>query len=161
MYCPKCAQPNGDEAKFCRACGENLTAFAQAMSKHLPVMLASKLDEHIERKDNRLRRDGVMTGLSGIFLLLSGVWSMASNPAAWLPAVLMFVGALILLLASGWDMLAYWRSKSRNTKDARLPPPVETGKLEASSPPQIPQASVAEQTTRQLDRVAGRSGELS
>jgi len=74
---------------------------------------------------------------------------------------LMFIGALILLLASAWDMLAYRRSKSRDTKNARLPPPVETGKLEASSLRVIPQASVTEQSTRQLDRVGGRSGELS
>jgi hypothetical protein len=161
MYCPKCAQPNGDDARFCRACGENLTAVAQAIRKHLPVTLASKLDEHIARKDNRMRRDGVLTGLSGLFLLLSGVWSAASNPAAWLPAVLMFVGALILLLASGWDMLAFKRSRLRGAKDSRLSPAVKTGELEASSPRQIPPASVTEQTTRHLDPAASRSGELS
>ena len=160
MYCPKCGEPNGEGVKFCRACGENLTVIAQAMSKHLPVILVSKLDEHIEQKDNRIRRDGVMTGLSGIFLLLSGIWQVVAG-GAWLPAVLMFVGALILLLASGWDMLAYQRSRSRKTKNAQLSPPVETGKLEVSSPQQIPPASVTEQTTRRLERVSHGSGELS
>jgi uncharacterized membrane protein YvbJ len=57
MYCPKCAEPNADDTKFCRACGENLTVVAQAMSKHLPVVLVSKLDEYLGRKDERIRRD--------------------------------------------------------------------------------------------------------
>ncbi|HKC65928.1 MAG TPA: zinc ribbon domain-containing protein [Pyrinomonadaceae bacterium] len=159
MYCPKCAQANSDDAKFCRTCGENLTVIAQAMSKHLPVMIASKLDEHIARKENRLRRDGLMTGLSGILLLFSGIWQVAAHTGAWVSALFMFVGAFILLLASGWDLLAYKRFKSRNAGNTKLPA-AETGELEASSLPRIPAASVTEQTTRRLERAASRSGDL-
>jgi hypothetical protein len=161
MYCPKCAHPNSDDTKFCRACGENLTVVAQAMSKRLPVMLASKLDAHIERKENRIRRDAVMTGLSGIFLLLSGIWHVAAQTGGWLSAVFMFTGALILLLASGWDWLAYQRSKSRQALNAQMPQSVETGKLEAGSARQLPPSSVTEQTTRHLGSAVSGSGNLS
>ncbi|HEY3039099.1 MAG TPA: zinc ribbon domain-containing protein [Pyrinomonadaceae bacterium] len=156
MYCPKCAQPNADDAKFCRACGENLTVVAQAMAKHLPLTLVSKLDEHIEKKHNRLRRDSILTGLSGVFLLLSGIWMIVGHQGSGISAVFMFVGALLLFLASAWDMLAYQRTKSRQSIDAKSSPPIETGKLEASGPRQIPAASVTEQTTRHLDPSAGR-----
>src|SRR3989442_653141 len=63
MYYPQCAEPNGQEVKFCRACGEDLTIIAQAVARHLPVMLVSKLDKYVERKDERMRRDGMLTQL--------------------------------------------------------------------------------------------------
>jgi len=150
MYCPKCAEPNSEDVKFCRACGEDLTIIAQAMSRHLPVTLVSKLDEYVGRKNERMRRDGILTGFSGVFLLVSGIWQLLSNPSAWLPAVFMFVGALIMLIVSMWDMLAYKRSRSRSSQDARLPSAAATGELKEHEPRQIPPA-VTENTTRRLD----------
>ena len=151
MYCPKCAEPNSEGVKFCRACGENLTVIAQAMSRHLPVVLVSKLDEYVERKSERMRRDGILTGASGAFLLVSGIWQMASNPGAWLPAAFMFVGALIMLMVSMWDLLAYKRSQSRNAQRGGSPSAAETGELNGSDPRQIPPTGVTEDTTRRLD----------
>jgi len=150
MYCPKCAEPNSEDVKFCRVCGEDLTIIAQAMSRHLPVMLVSKLDEYVERKNERMRRDSILTGFSGVFLLVSGIWQLASNPGAWLPGVFMFVGALIMLIVSMWDMLAYKRTRSRNARDGRLPSAVYTGELKEHEPGQIP-PGVTENTTRRLD----------
>src|SRR5713226_2679991 len=143
MYCPKCAEPNSEDVKFCRACGEDLTIIAQAMSRHLPVTLVSKLDDYVGRKNERMRRDGILTGFSGVFLLVSGIWQLVSNPAAWLPAVFM-------LVVSTWDMLAYKRTQSRNSRDARLSSVAATGELKEHEPRQIPPA-VTENTTRRLD----------
>ena len=119
MYCPKCAAPNDDGVRFCRACGENLTAVAQAMKRHMPVMLVSKLDNYLERKHERLRRDGLLTGLSGLFLLLSGIWQW-THTADW-PTVFMLLGALILFLVSTWDLLTYKRSQVRKAHTTELP----------------------------------------
>jgi hypothetical protein len=82
MYCPKCANQNDEDVRFCRACGENLTFVAQAMSRHMPVMLVSKLDNYLERKHERLRRDIMLTGVSGSFLQLSGLWQW-THAAGW------------------------------------------------------------------------------
>jgi zinc-ribbon domain len=150
MYCPKCAEPNSEDVKFCRSCGEDLTIIAQAMSRHLPVMLVSKLDEYVERKNERMRRDGILTGFSGVFLLVSGIWQLASNPGAWLPAAFMFLGALIMLMASMWDMLAYKRTRSRDVRNRGLPSAPETGELKEPEPRLIP-PGVTENTTRHLD----------
>ena len=157
MYCPKCAEPNNDEVKFCRACGENLTVIAQAMSKHMPIMLISKLDQYVARKNERLRRDGVMTGLTGLFLLISGIWQLSSNAGALLPAIFMFVGALIMFMMSLWDLLAYRRSFSQGDQSARAPSVLATGELEAQSSEQSLPASVTEQTTRHLEKSMERS----
>src|SRR5258705_4453569 len=119
MYCPRCAAPNNDDMKFCRACGENLTVVAQAMSRRLPVTFVSKLDDYLARKHERLRRDSILTGLSGLFLLLSGVWQW-THAAGW-PTVFMLLGALILFLVSAWDLFAYKRSQIRKVDAQELP----------------------------------------
>jgi hypothetical protein len=154
MYCPKCAAPNSDDVRFCRVCGENLTVIAQAMSRHLPVMLVSKLDDYLERKHERLRRDSVLTGLSGLFLLLSGIWQV-THAGGW-PAAFMLLGALILFLVSTWDLLAYKRSRLRKAQDAGLLPAAKPDGLTANTP-QIQPTSVTEQTTRFLETTENRS----
>ena len=159
MYCPKCAEPNSEEVKFCRACGENLTVIAQAMSKHMPMMLISRLDEYLARKNERLRRDGIMTGLSGVFLLLSGIWQ-ASTAGVRLPAVLMFVGALIMFMMSLWDLLAHRRSLARGDQKSQFPSAAPTGELEAHRSSQIPPRSVTEHTTRHFEKTFKASKEL-
>jgi len=156
MYCPQCAARNSDDAKFCRVCGENLTVIAQAMSRHLPVMLVSKLDDYVERKHERLRRDSILTGLSGLFLLLSGIWQW-THAGGW-PTVFMLVGALILFLVSTWDLLAYKRSQLRNPQDTGFLPDAKPDRLTGTTQQQLPPTSGTEQTTRLLDTAENRSG---
>ncbi len=147
MYCPKCGAPNDDEVKFCRRCGENLSVVVQAMSKHLPVMLVSKLDNYLERKHERLRRDSLLAGLSGLFLLFSGFWQW-THTAGW-PTVFMLLGAVILLLVSAWDFLAYKRSGVGKSETADL----SSGQSELTENTQrsLKPTRVTEQTTRLLD----------
>jgi hypothetical protein len=159
MFCPKCGAQNDGDMKFCRACGENLTVISQAMSKHLPVILASKLDNYLEQKNERIRRDGVMTGLSGLFLLLSGILQVTLSAGGW-PAVFMFAGAFILLTASMWDTLVYKRSLSQKRQAPQLSSATETNELKHYNPGEIPPPSVAESTTRQLDVVLKNSGQI-
>jgi len=153
MYCPKCAAPNSDDVKFCRVCGENLTVVAQAMSKHLPVTLVSKLDNYLERKHERLRRDSILTGLSGLFLLLSGIWQ-GMHAGGW-PIVFMLLGALIFFLVSAWDMLAYKRSQLRRPQEPERF--LVKADEAATNQPQIRAASVTEETTRLLDTARNHS----
>jgi uncharacterized membrane protein YvbJ len=74
MFCPRCATQNSDDAKYCRACRENLKVIAQAMTRHLPMVLVGKVDEFIERRNERLRRDSIFAYLSGVFFLFLDVW---------------------------------------------------------------------------------------
>lgn len=154
MYCPKCAAQNSAQVKFCRVCGENLTVVAQAMAKHLPVTLVSKLDNYLDRKHERLRRDGILTGLSGLFLFLSGTWQWV-HAGGW-PTVFMLLGALILFLVSAWDMLVYKRSQVRRSQESELLV-VTPDERTANSHPQIHAVSVTEETTRLLDTARNHS----
>ena len=155
MYCPKCAAPNSNNVKFCRVCGENLTVVAQAMSKHLPVTLVSKLDNYLERKHERLRRDSILTGLSGLFLLVSGVWQ-GTHAGGW-PTVFMLLGALIFFLVSAWDMLVYKRSQLRRSQDSEHFLVEKPDEPTVNRQPQIRAASVTEETTRLLDTAGNHS----
>ncbi len=159
MYCPKCAEPNADDTKFCRACGENLTVVAQAMSKHLPVVLVSKLDEYLERKDERIRRDSIITGVGGILFLINGILQLVFTSGDWFLAIFLFFCALVMFAASMWDMLAFKRISSRNINGENSLSTANTAELESNSPPQISPSSVTENTTRHLDRVRQRPEE--
>jgi hypothetical protein len=144
MFCPKCAAPNNDDVKFCRVCGENLTVIAQAMARHFPVTLVSRLDSYLERKHERLRRDSILSGLSGLFLFLSGIWQV-THAGGW-PAVFMLVGALIFFVVSTWDLLVYKRSQLRPKEDIRQ---LQSAQSNEPTQPQVP-GSVTEKTTRLL-----------
>jgi hypothetical protein len=163
MFCPKCGESNGDETKFCRACGENLKVVAQAMTGRLPVALASKLDAYIERKNERLRRDGIGSAVFGLcFVLLAGYELWKGSPFFGTTGV-MLLFAFFMLLVSAWDMMAYRRSlspgaKSSNPlsiKDAASTKELPPGR---ATPVPVP-ASVTETTTRHLDPARARDRE--
>jgi hypothetical protein len=118
MYCPKCGiQDNGD-TKFCRGCGENLKAISQVMSRRLPVILASKLDAYLERKNERLRRDSIIGAVAGSLWLLYGLRTLVtgSGTVAPLPIVL---GCLLLLWAL-WEHITYKHSLSMDSESEKF-----------------------------------------
>jgi ribosomal protein L40E len=49
MYCPHCGAQNAQDTKFCRGCGEDLRLVSQAVTKSLPLMIARRVDEAIDR----------------------------------------------------------------------------------------------------------------
>ena len=163
MFCPKCGESNGDETKFCRACGENLKVVAQAMTGRLPVALATRLDAYIERKNERLRRDGIGSFFLGLCFILLGGYEMWKGSPLFGTAGVMLLFALFLLLVSAWDMMAYNRTLKPGSKrsnplsvtdapDTRELPPRRT------TPASIP-ASVTETTTRHLDPARTKDGQ--
>ena len=118
MYYPNCGiQDNGD-TKFCRGCGENLKAISQVMSRRLPVILASKLDAYLERKNERLRRDSIIGAVAGSLWLLYGLRTLVtgSGTVAPLPIVL---GCLLLLWAL-WEHIAYKHSLSMDSETEKF-----------------------------------------
>jgi hypothetical protein len=124
------------------------------MSRHLPVKLVSALDSYLERKHERVRRDSILTGLSGLFLLLSGIWQ-GTHGGGW-PAVFMLVGALLFFVISAWEMLVYKRSQVRSPQESVKLPEVNGADLMTTRQSQIP-ASVTERTTHLLDQAENHS----
>ena len=158
MYCPRCAAQNNDDAKYCRACGENLSAVALLLEKRLPARLIGKLDSYLEWKDERLRRDSIVSGISGAAFLFLCVFHFAREGMS-ITVGFTFVFALALFFWSGWYYLVYRRALSASQKSRGTLPEAGRGELQ---PPagvlnlQSPPHSVTEGTTKHLDAARPR-----
>lgn len=156
MYCPRCGTQNSDETKFCRACGENLKVVSQAMSRRLPVVLASKMDAYLERKNARLRRDSIYSAFMGSIFLISGIYFLIDDPTSWARSLVFVAIGCIALLWGLWDHMVYKRSLSLDVKVVQAAP--TTNGLPPHDAAQIvePPASISESTTQRLDAAVER-----
>jgi len=181
MFCPKCGTENPEANKYCRACRENLKVISQAMKRRLAVVIASKLDQMLDSRSERFRRDGILWFLMGASFLLSLLvkWIQGSSKGLYSPSV--FLSSMLLLFGV-WEYLAYKRSLSPDFNWNSAEPPhhestdgsittldlaqtsVEAGMeldREAVSPKRLPEAapsSVTELTTRQPQAPGQRAG---
>ena len=115
MYCPRCAAQNMDDARFCRACGADISLVPQALVGQLPEALydagASRVETRRERR-RRLRNTENATvekGIEGLIIavgwLLVSLSVRAFAPAGrlwffWLliPAFISFAGGISALV---------------------------------------------------------------
>src|SRR5438876_4134616 len=107
MFCPKCGTQNADTNKYCRNCRENLKVVSLAMKRRLPVVLASKVDEVLDRKSERFRRDSIYNALAGASCLSIGLIGR-SGFEFWYLILLSCLG----FGTSLWEYLVYRRSLS-------------------------------------------------
>jgi hypothetical protein len=158
MYCPKCGIQNNDETKFCRGCGENLKVVSQAMSRHLPVILASKMDAYLERKNSRIRRDSIYGALSGTIFLICGLYFIIEGKTSWARSLFFVATGCIALLWSLWDHLVYKRSLSTDVRVGRMRATDTIAGLPPADESQVvePPASITESTTRHFDATIER-----
>ncbi len=56
MFCPKCAAHNLDDAKFCRACGADISLVPQVMSGQMSERIANADAGRVESRDARRER---------------------------------------------------------------------------------------------------------
>ena len=116
MFCPHCASQNSNDAKYCRACQQNLKVISQAMKQSLPVLLASKFDGFIERTNERLRRDGILHIFYGVCFLTYTTWSRINLHKDWpstIFSLLLNTPIICYFIGNGvFQLLAYRRSLS-------------------------------------------------
>ncbi|HEV2862591.1 MAG TPA: zinc-ribbon domain-containing protein [Pyrinomonadaceae bacterium] len=148
MYCPRCAAQNNDDVKYCRACGENLSVVALVLEKRLPARLITRLDSYLEWKDERLRRDSIVSGVSGAVFLFLSLFHLVREGLSFTVGFT-FVFALALFFWGGWYYLVYRRALSAAGRRAAL---AEAGGAEL----QPPRDSVTEGTTKHLDAARPR-----
>ena len=163
MFCPKCATPNGDDAKFCRACGADISLVPQAVTGALAERLAAVEDtRHGRRHRHRSGRPpsieravkNLFMGLAFVFIAFAArTWAPAGN--IWwfwmfLPAAAMLAEgvSIFLRLADEKKRLAAPTYAPPQTAvppphHASVLPPRDTGEM-------IPPPSVTEATTRHL-----------
>ena len=164
MFCPKCATQNGDDAKFCRACGADISLVPQAVTGALAERLAAVEARRDLRHRHRRGDKGppsieravrhLFMGVAFIFLAFAiRTWAPAGN--IWwfwmlLPAASMLADGVSSFLRLGEEKrrresLPYVQTQTAvpPPRYASALPPRDTGEM--SPPP-----SVTEATTRHL-----------
>lgn len=165
MFCPKCATPNADDARFCRSCGTDIGLVPQAMSGALAERLAAA-DADGTRHGRRRRHRGdrppsIERAVRGIFMGLAFIF-IAFAVRTWAPAgniwwFWMFIPAAINLADGIATSVRLSAEGKRRDPQPHVPaqtyvppprhasalPPRDTGEM-------IPPPSVTEGTTRHL-----------
>ena len=151
MYCPKCASQNNDEAKFCRACGANLSLISQALTGELPPVRHGKS----EHKGPPSFANGVGTTIGGLGFILAAFGVLYWGPAGEIWWFWMFIPAFGTIGKGVAECLSAKQSPHPSARPPQMmPPQLDTNELpaphitpELSAPP----SSVTESTTRLFD----------
>ena len=155
MYRPKCAEPNNDGAKFCRSCGENLSVIAQAMTRRFPSAVLGKIDAYLERKNERLRRDSIVSAVGGCGFLFISIIHLLKGDGFSGNVIFTFLFACFMFVWSFWDFLVFKRSQSPNLNPSEIPSALTVKELSPQKQSEIvPPPSVTEQTTRHLETIS-------
>lgn len=135
--------------RFCRSCGADLRAVSRAMSKSLPVKIASTLDAYLENRFQRNLSNGVLNVIA--FVALAGV-GLGYLIWGWTLTGLFLLGLGFLSLFLGiWDIWIYRRNLPLIAKESPLSPSLSTNELDTPHRELSPPLSVAEPTTKRLD----------
>lgn len=150
MFCPKCAEQNLDDAKFCRACGANVSLVPQALTGSLPTGV--NRDKHAS---------GVKFTIISLGLALVAVTVLLVAPPhdGWVFFFLTAVTAVIMFGIAVGEFVGAGHGKHHapgaEGKTRELAPSEPAGELPPAreTASMIQPASVAESTTRNLAAV--------
>jgi zinc-ribbon domain len=158
MYCPHCGVQNSQETRFCRGCGEDLKLVSQAVTKSLPLVIANRVDEAIERGRGGWRsyqlfraehRKPLGQALMSVFSLFIVVWIlMLGHGNVSFASGFLLVMSLSLLFTSVHELWTRKRRESQTRKPGELTSSFSTKELRPAH--EVPTTSVTESTTRKL-----------
>ena len=162
MYCPKCAAQNGDDARFCRVCGINLSLIPQALTGQLPAPQVVEYDRRGRARKGPSLERGVSAIFMGIGFAVVALALLAFTRNWW--GIFMLIPAFSML-GSGVSMVLAYKNQLRAGQAPFIsgePPALRrptTGELIAPPPAgeAAPPPSVTEGTTRILDHSAEAS----
>lgn len=161
MFCPNCGRDNPVGRKFCVACGTNLEAVSQALTRSQTDIFTRTdlaLDQFIGRYAEHLFKDAgeesANPSLSRSWKILgqgvlTTLWDFLLASLMWNVIPLRF---MILLITSPFRLM-----KERSEKGREYPPPQSPPQLEGAreAPPQLP-PSISENTTELLGEYRSR-----
>lgn len=172
MFCPKCGVLNVEGAKFCRACGADISLVPQALTRALADVAPPDEDRRPRKRKGSAKEPTLERGLSKIcsglgllLILLLGFFYFFGGVFFWIwfviPALANFgegVGILVRAAQRRDQLPPHPPRGNEETLFAPAPSPRELAPrptAEMLTPP----ASVTEGTTRHLDAASDRGPE--
>jgi len=153
MYCPKCGTQNIDTAKFCRACGSDVSAVLQAITGRLAEAQQHQLDKSIAHThESKSERTDKKIFLSLCFVVITvALWALGTGRGPWF---LVFIPAFILIYRAIEKII---EGKDQRASRGVISGPVtsSTNQLLRNDPFMVTAPSVTEITTRHLDTTDG------
>lgn len=174
MFCPKCATQNAENARFCRACGTDISLVPQALSGVLSQQLSTVEEGALDDDDSRSRhRHGrrksagrgiesaiskIFVGLAFLIVFLTGLVFFRGGFMIWIWFIIPALGCL----GEGFGRYARIAQEEKRRALAPAQPSPQTTAFAqqpargAALPPRAhsdfytPPASVTEGTTRHL-----------
>jgi hypothetical protein len=172
MFCPRCGAQNADDAKFCRACGTDISLVPQAVTGQLAERLADDEDDWHSRRRRRRDRDkgppsieravrSFIMGVAFIFVAFAvRTWAPAGN-IWWF---WMFLPAASMIADGVSTYIRVAENKKRLAPPTYVPaqPAVQPPPRASALPPRdtgeiVPPPSITEGTTRHLNVPADRT----
>jgi hypothetical protein len=156
MYCPYCGVQNLPETKYCRSCGRDLRLVSQAITKSIPLLIAQRVDDAIDRgrggwrsyqlfrAENRRPYAQALMGFSALFVV---VWTLLLGHGS-----ISFASGFLLVMTASIFFTSVRELLARKTRKRTLDEmssAVTTKELIKEK--DTPSASVTESTTRTLD----------
>jgi zinc-ribbon domain len=157
MYCPKCSTQNIDSARFCRACGANLSLVPQALTGRLPEAQPDKPDRRRNRRREPTLGRGITRMFMGMAFLLIAAGITFSGRGSNGSGLWLLIPAFIFL-GRGIAELVTLLNAERSARQL-APPPVAQNT--SALPPDrtfdhLAPPSITEGTTRHLDATQDR-----
>ena len=170
MFCPRCGVRNVEDAKYCRACGADISLVPQALTRSLPEGAFGVLDVEEEEREGRKRRkykfkepptlekglSKCMEGVAFLIIFLTGFFYFWGGIFLWI----WFIIPALANFGEGVGQIIRARSERgalpprTNFGAGELPPPSAhaAGELPQRATSEIvaPPPSVTEETTRHL-----------
>jgi|SRR5690349_3084959 hypothetical protein len=158
MYCPHCGTQNVPETKYCRSCGQDLRLVVQAITKSIPLLIAQRVDDAIDRgrggwrsyqlfrAENRRAFAQSLMGLSALFVV---VWMLMLGHGS-----ISFAGGFLLVMTAGLFLMSVRELLVRHTSKRasdELSNTINTRELIENK--DVPSTSVTESTTRALNNL--------
>ena len=152
MYCPHCGAQNPNETKFCRGCGEDLRLVSQALTKSLPLVIAHRVDDAIDRgrvgwqsyqsfrREHRKAYAQLLLSLSSIFVV---IWMLMLGHGS-----VSFAGGFLLVMTLSFfatSLHSVWAKRREELRQTRELAAAQTQELSAAH--DEPSLSVTETTT--------------
>jgi len=158
MYCPHCGVDNSDDTRYCRGCGEDLRLVAQAVTKSLPMVIAQRVDEAIDRgrggwrsyqvfkAENRRTVAQALMAFAALVVVVSMLGLGYGSVSFAYGFLLVMTSALFI--SPLYELWTRSRQKRRAKQTPTLPGSSRTKELEEPRTPA--NTSVTDSTTRKL-----------